>query len=436
MMKNRTFFPFLIVFLALAVFITGRGHAAPAAQGGNLLQNPSFEQPFSNGVANNWKPWNMSTPRQDEECLVAYHYLPKWIVETNPELVRDGSASQHIGNNWDTWAGGVYQTVPATPGVTYRFSFYGRGRGTNDKYPNPSDTLLQMNMRAGIDPNGSGSWSDGDVVWGPAGSPHDGWQEFSVEATATGDQITVFTYTNWAVSGVNQCRRFLDIWVDAGQLVAKSPPPTAVPPTAAPLPTLPPAPPTEPPPTELPATQAPPTEPPPTEIPPTPTPSGGTICVNAFNDANANGLRDPGEASIGGVLLTIGQGTTVVGQVVSTGSETPVCFDGLAPGDYQVGQTLPAVLEMTTQANAAIQLNEGQSVLLEFGSRPRTVPTEEPGIALTEAAVSAAATATAAATPVSSGGGGAPSWLAYLGLAAVLVGVLLLGALVAILLRR
>ena len=97
---------------------------------------------------------------------------------------------------------------------------------------------------------------------------------------------------------------------------------------------------------------------------------------------------------------------------------------------------LPAVLEMTTQANAAIQLNEGQSVLLEFGSRPRTVPTEEPGIALTEAAVSAAATATAAATPVSSGGGGVPSWLAYLGLAAVLVGVLLLGALVARLLRR
>ena len=73
-------------------------------------------------------------------------------------------------------------TVSATPGTTYRFSFYGRGRGTNEASPAASETNLQMNMRAGIDPNGGTAWNDADVVWSDDGSPHDTWQQFSVEA--------------------------------------------------------------------------------------------------------------------------------------------------------------------------------------------------------------------------------------------------------------
>lgn len=441
-MNKKSSLPFLIIFLSLTIFITGRGYAAPAAQSGNLLQNPSFEQPYSNGVANNWQRWFMSTPRQDEECLVAYHFEPKWMPETNPDLVRDGSASQHVGNNWDTWAGGVYQTVPATPGVTYRFSFLGRGRGAMQQYPTPSDPTLNMNMRAGIDPNGSGSWSDGDVVWGPAGSAHDSWQEFAVEATATGNQITVFTHVNWAINGVNQCRKFLDNWFDAAQLVAKTPPPTDTP---LPLPTA------------LPATEAPPTAPPaptggvPTEAvaativatmtqavsPDTPTPTGSaSICVNAFNDANANGLHDADEVNMAGVLLTVAQGTAVIGQAVSTGSETPICFSNLEAGSYQVGQTLPSVLEMTTQANATVSLSEGQSILLEFGSRPRTTPTTEPNAGIVETAVAATMTAVAPTPPPGGTASGGSNWMVYLGLGAVLVGVILLGALLFLFLRR
>src|SRR5690606_14461512 len=145
-------------------------------------------------------------------------------------------------------------------------------------------SAVQINMRAGIDPNGSGSWSDGDVVWGGAGSPHDSWQAFTVEATATGNQITVFTAADWGVTGVNQCRAHLDTWFDSGELVAQTPPtatpaplPTQAPPTA----TLPPAP-TGGVPTEAAAatvvatmTQAVATD--------TPVPAGSsTICVNAF----------------------------------------------------------------------------------------------------------------------------------------------------------
>jgi hypothetical protein len=231
MMKKTLLLPFLILILGL--LLAGGRAQSTIAQGSNLLQNPGLEQPFGNGVAQNWQRWHRSTPRTGEECLVAYHYEPKWVPETNSAFVHSGSAAQLVGNAWDTWSGGVFQNVPATPGATYQFTFYGRGRASNKQVPDPSETGLQINTRAGIDPNGSGTWSDADVVWGAAGSPHDTWQAFSVQATATGNQITVFTSADWGVTGVNQCRAHLDTWYDSAELVLQTPPtPTPAPPTA------------------------------------------------------------------------------------------------------------------------------------------------------------------------------------------------------------
>lgn len=425
-MKKTT--PLLLAVLILCL-MAAAGHAAPAAQGANLLQNPGFEQPYGGGAADKWQKWSMATAKSDSECLVAYHVLPKWNVETGAGFVREGAASQYVGNNWDTWAGGVYQTVPATPGTTYRFSFFGRGRGTNEASPAPSEASLQMNMRAGIDPNGSGNWADGDVVWGAAGSPHDAWQEFSVQTTATGNQITVFTSANWGVTGVNQCRQFLDTWYDAAQLVAETPPTaTPVPPTAA-IPTepviLPTA--TSEAPTAAPTTAA-------TSVAPTATTSAAgnsTICVNAFLDANGNGLHDAEEGYVSGVTLTVGQGNAIVGQAVSTGQATPICFGNLPAGAYQVAQALPTTLEMTTQANATIDLAIGQTLGLEFGSRLR-------GAATPATEASPAATAAPATVPAETGGttGNTPGWMVFLGLGAILLGVVLLGVLLFMVLRR
>ena len=436
-MKKMPLFLILAVLLGLTFFLTGPSHAAPAAQATNLLQNPGLEPPASGGAAQGWQRWHRTTARTDEECLVAYHFEPKWSMETNPAFIHSGSGSQAVGNSWDTWSGGVYQTVPATPGAVYRFSAYGRGRGSNDQVPSPSETGMQINMRVGIDPNGSGLWNDADVVWSNAGSPHDTWQQFVVEATATGNQITVFTSANWAVTGVNQCRAHLDTWFDTAELVAQTPP-TATP---APLPTQAPATATVPPaptggvPTEAAAatvvatmTQAVPTE--------TPTPAGSSaVCVNAFLDTNGNGLHDADEGYVAGVTLTVAQGTSIIGQAVSTGSEEPICFGNLPAGAYQVGQTLPPSLEMTTQANATVNVGEGQTVGLEFGSRIRTTPTAGAESETEGTPVAEAATATVPATGDASTGG-TPSWLVYLGIGAILVGVLLLGVLLFTLLRR
>lgn len=426
----------LLTLIGMTMFLTGHGLAAPTTQTTNLLQNPSFEQPYNGGAAQSWKQWNKSTEKQDNECLVAYHYQPKWNMETSSGFVRDGATSQYIGNNWDTWAGGVYQTVPATPGTVYRFSFYGRGRGTNESSPAPSESSLQMNMRAGIDPNGSGLWNDADVVWGAAGSSHDAWQQFTVEATATGNQITVFTSADWGVTGVNQCRQFLDTWYDAAQLVAQTPPtatPLPQPTQAPPTPTFSPAPtggvPTEPAAATLAATLT----------VPSPTPPGSaTICVNAFLDTNGNGLHDADEGYVAGVTLTVGQGNALIGQAISTGTETPLCFSNLEPGTYQVGQSLPPSLDMTTQANTTIDVGEGQTIGLEFGSRLRQSTDATVTAEVQPAATDAADTATATVSAGGSEGatGGAPGWLVFLGIGAILVGVVLLGVLLYMVLRR
>ncbi len=351
------------------------------------------------------------------------------------ELLRDGAASQYIGNNWDTWSGGMYQTIAATPGTTYRFTFYGRGRGTSEPSPAPSDTTLTITMRAGIDPNGSGLWNDADVVWGGSGSPHDQWQPFTVETVATGPQLTVFTYADWGVTGVNQCRQFLDTWYDSAELIAvaqvatETPiPPATLPPTVAPvLPTatlggIP---------TEAAAATvaaASPATPGPTATP------GGTaaICVNAFLDENGNGLHEANEGYSAGVTLTVAQGFTIIGQGVSTGTEEPICFAGLQPGTYQVAQTVPPTMEMTTQANTTVLLGDGQTAGLEFGSRPRTEPpTAEPSPTTTAVAVTATSTPDTGSGSVSS-----PSWLAVIGFLAIAGGLALLGLLVFLLLRK
>jgi len=424
--------------------------AAPLAQGENLLANSGFEQPFVNGAAEGWSNWFSQKEKDDDECLSGYHYQPKWNMETGGSFVTGGVTSQYVGNNWDTWSGGVYQTVPATPGVTYRFTFSGKGRASNESSPSPSDSGVNMNMRAGIDPNGSGTWNDSDVVWGASGSPHDTWQQFSVEATATGDQVTVFTSANFGIPNVNQCRQFMDTWYDEALLVAVgAPAPTAVPLPAA---TATPATVVESSPT-VPVAEAAPEEPAEeiAEVPEEPQPEAepepvgetaqesepeasegadvttGTICVNAFHDENANGLHDANEGYMAGVTFSVANNVAIVGQAISDGSEIPTCFQALEPGAYQVAQEVPGRLEITTAANAVVSVAANMTTGLEFGSRLRQ---EEPA-----ADPAAPATAVPVGEEVAAADGGI-DFVAISGLAVILIGVLLLGTLLFFLLRR
>lgn len=339
MKKKHLAIMMILVVILLVIGELNPAGALPVHQEGNLLNNASFEQPFVNGAADGWSTWHQETEKTDDQCLSGYHYVPKWNLETNSINVLDGIASQYIGNNWDTWGGGVYQTVDVTPGTTYRFSFFAKGRTSNETAPSPSDSGINMNIRAAIDPNGGTQWDDADVVWGTASSPHDNWQQFSVEATATGDKMTLFTSADLGVVDVNQCRQFLDTWYDKAELI----------PVAG---------------TELPAAAD-------------SAASSATICVNAFHDTNANGIHDPNERYMTDVTITVANQNAIVGSVISDGTESPKCFQNLEPGTYQVAQQVPPQLQMTSAANVAVEAAADVTVNVAFGSRVRGEPIAE-----------------------------------------------------------
>ena len=373
-MKLR-YFKFILLVLCILGFAN---YVNPMQAQTNLLTNPSFEWPYgNNGEANAWGRWHENSAESEfGNCLNGYHKQPIWSAETNPALVRNGSVSQHVGMQWETWHAGVFQTVNVTPGSTYRFSVWAYSHAGTNNFGSPSDSDMNSQVQVGIDPNGSGLWYEGDVVWSGKINPLDGWQQVSVEVTATGDKISVYTSADYGIKGANQCRAHQDTWFDQAELIEVGPPPTNTPvpqPTSPPVvivPTNTPVP--------LPTATAEPTQEiasVPTEEPATATPepaAGGTICVNAFADTNANGIKDADEGYMGNVTFTVAQGTQVIGQAVSTGTPTPVCFESLAAGEYQVAQTVPNVLEMTTAGNASIAVADGQVVGIEFGSRIRT----------------------------------------------------------------
>ncbi len=409
----------------------------------NLLQNPSFEEPYSNGVAQGWGPQHedFNANPKPANCGDYYTVLPQWSGElATGSLILDGGRSQHIGNQFDTWHAVVMQDVNVNPGSTYRFSFYSTGRASNDQYPAPSDGAVNLGVRAGIDPNGGGSMLSGNIVWGASGSPHmsggDGnWQPFSVEATAATNKITVFASAN--NGGANQCRAHLDIWFDKAELVEAGPAPTntAPPPPPPPAITNTPVPP--------PATATPEVPPTATSLPtavPTNTPEppvGGEICANAFADANVNGIHDPDEGWMAGVTLTLIQNDQVVMDGVSTGTETSVCFINLS-GIYTVAQTVPRNLALTNApVTNPIEAIDGSSHYVPFGSWFSSEISEgEDAVAEVTPGQGGEEQESVDQGESGSTDDGGLNPLALVGLGAIVLAIVLLAALIVILLRQ
>jgi len=163
---------------------------------------------------------------------------------------------------------------------------------------------------------------------------------------------------------------------------------------------------------------------------------GGSICVNAFADENANGIHDTNEGYMAGVTITVAGSQQIVGQAVSPGNPTPVCFDNLPPGNYQVAQTVSGRLEMTTAANAMLTVEQGKTYGVEFGSRVRPPQSNPaPDTPISSAPVLASSDAAASTSPTQENGSGF-GLLAYSGLFILFLAVLLFGVLIFVALRQ
>lgn len=96
--------------------------------------------------------------------------------------------------------------------------------------------------------------------------------------------------------------------------------------------------------------------------------SGASICLKAFEDANQNGLHDPGEALRANVAFTISNEQRVVSNYVTTGTSEPYCLPGLAAGNYQVTRSQQNDEVLTTRGDWGLALTDGSVVTMEFGS--------------------------------------------------------------------
>ena len=158
----------------------------------------------------------------------------------------------------------------------------------------------------------------------------------------------------------------------------------------------------------------------------------GTICVGAFNDANADGQRNEGEGLVADAAIQLARDGAVVSTYITDGATEPFCIELTEPGSYQLQIYPPAGFAATTEDNWAVSIANGESYTVSFGLG------EAPAVVAEAAATTTGEVAAADATPGATeeaSGDGLPGNLGMIviGVAAVLVVLAVVGV---VLLRR
>jgi hypothetical protein len=360
--------------------------AAPPAQQ-NLLSNPNLEGSYNQfsyfqtaKVADNWLPWWKAQASGDD----AWENRMPWFQGAAPytNRIHSGSNAQQLYTQNGTHVAGIYQRVGGIQkGSRIRFTIWGQAWAGQGDNANKSESGGPMHMRVGIDPTGGTDPFSGNIVWSGEQNPLDAWQQFSIEATAAGDKVTVYVWSapQWPT-------KHNDVyWDDASLTVVAAPVPTAtntpratrtptrVPATMTPAPTptetltptVAPTPTNTP--TSTPVNTATPTMTPTPTL--TPTPVTGSICVLAYDDRNGNRSRDAGEALLPYAVFTVADAQHTVGTYSTTGLNEPFCFASLQPAIYSVSEMNPPGYESSTNDSWGIALSGGATFNLEFGDR-------------------------------------------------------------------
>jgi hypothetical protein len=168
--------------------------AAPlSAQSGNLLHNPDFEAPgyvvgCCSSISDGWTHYYV--PRVDG--MPAFQFHEPQYGNNYQDRRRNGDKSQSWGKDYATHDGGVFQRIrlPATSGklvlTAWMAGWSGNGNAWGDNPQSRYEKLI------GIDPTGATDFKAGTVVWSPAASGTNDWQQLRLETDAKGEWATVF----------------------------------------------------------------------------------------------------------------------------------------------------------------------------------------------------------------------------------------------------
>ncbi|MCD4684348.1 MAG: LysM peptidoglycan-binding domain-containing protein [Anaerolineae bacterium] len=372
------------------------------AQGGNLLQNPGFEEPYVtlNGedtlrLASSWQPWYL-----EDDGPTSNNARPEY-KPAPANRVKTGASAQEFNTFFATHTAGVLQRVPVTPGTELRFSaFIYVWSSASFANPDISDDPNNVVVSVGIDPSGGMDATNPHVVWSSGAEFYDEYREISVAATSSGTAVTVF------VRSVTDPEGFVgtnNVYVDEaallplGMVPTDTPAPTFTPDISVPVPTQ-----------EGTITPLPVTNTPLPTFTPTPALPGGyddtvlyTVVAgdsvwgiarrfDSSVDAiiETNGLNDNGFLSIGQTLVVPVQGaappaipatfTPVPTQATGTGGPLPTTS---ASYTVQPGDTLAGIAsQFNTTVNTLAQMNNIVNPNLIFPGQELTVSGPQPTV--------------------------------------------------------
>ncbi len=332
----------LLVLLAVWGLLFSPAGRPAAAQGQNLLVNPSFEGQYSAYVP--------ETPQEAADCPVGIcntaqvpaGWKPWWVKErssdSNPEYkpaepnvaanrIRSGERAAQYFSFWRTHKAGLRQTLTVPANARVQFAVWGMAWMSESDSALSSDPGATPNMRIGIDPTGGTNPYSAAIVWSGFQQPLDVYALFSVEAQAQGTTVTVFTFSAPDPNPYNAefGLKHNDIyWDDASLAVvgAGSPPP-----------------------------------------PPPPAPSGG----NSGSGATAPAPVAPSSATL----------------PTATPNAEGIIYAEVQPGDSmwsiaaRAGLTLDELLELNNLSRDDF-IQAGQLLIIGRGDPPGAEPTAEP----------------------------------------------------------
>ena len=207
------------------------------AQDAGLLVNPGFENPYNTvdgepprEVAQGWAPWHVPAVSGSP----TFANLQPEYEPTAPDTSRilEGNNAQLIRSFFATHDGGVFQRVEGIEtGTTVGFSVSAYVWSTTFDEVDLSEEDGDVFVQVGIDPTGGTDGQSNAIVWSEAGvEQYDAYHDYSVEAEAAGNAITVFVRTTIGVPVKNNHIYLDQATLDTGGVEA--PTATSMPPSA------------------------------------------------------------------------------------------------------------------------------------------------------------------------------------------------------------
>ncbi|NWF67996.1 MAG: LysM peptidoglycan-binding domain-containing protein [Chloroflexi bacterium] len=178
-----------LVFFVLALLIVG----APTSAQTNLLTNGSFESesytlyiaaPDDSARFNVPQSWNGWLIQGNDPNRTWFNVIPNGYPQVAWPRRGNTGRAYNIGRGDATFTAAIYQRVAVAPGTAVQGSAW---------VYNENNTGTS---RIGIDPNGGTNPFDSDILWGNwVAGPNSDFFQTTVNATSTGDAVTVWLYS-------------------------------------------------------------------------------------------------------------------------------------------------------------------------------------------------------------------------------------------------